>query len=143
MEKKEKGTFRSRPLDRAVFAILAMSHVLAGLYLVGPWYLDQGANFTSPLFSMFNNKEAVSAFGWVIFVDGLGLLWGAFGKGRFYTRILTNSLMVGFLLRLYGLLGTFVILESWRPPSYLANVALVSIFGAYWVAVKVNARPTG
>jgi hypothetical protein len=92
---------------------------------------------------MFNDRSAVALFGIFFILDGIGLIYGAAAKpGKVYTSIISNSLFIGFLVRLYAVFGTFLILESWRPPSYLANVVTVLALGSYWLWVKFDARPT-
>lgn len=143
MEGKQKIRFRPRAIDRAVFAILATLHVANGVYLFGPWYLDETESGKTPLITLFNSEQAVSAYGLLLFIDGLILFYASAGRGgsRLYTRIVSSALLLGFLARLYALIGTFLTIDSWRPPTYLSHVATVLLLGSYWVWVKVNARP--
>lgn len=136
-------TFRPRAIDRAVFAILATLHVVNGLYLIGPWYLDVTESGKAPLLTLFNSDKAVVIYGSVLLANGLVLLYAAAGKSahRFYTRLTSGALLSGFLLRLYALIGVFLTVESWRPPSYLSHIATVTLLAAYWLWVRVYARP--
>lgn len=143
--KVKKGVFKPRLIDRFMFCILAVLHVANGVYLIGPWYLDTWDDGgKAPLHSMFNSDLAVSIYGVCLLIDGLVLLYAAASRraNRFYTVITANALVVGFLLRLYSLIGTILVLESWRPPSYLSHIATVAMCGALWVWVRVHGRPT-
>ena len=132
-----------RRIDRIVFGILATLHVANGVYLVGPWYLNESETGKAPLLAMFNSDNAVIVYGILLFIDGLVLLYASAGRSvrRFYTQIVSYALLAGFLLRLYALIGVALTLESWRPPSYLSHAATVVLLGAYWVWLKVNVRP--
>lgn len=136
--------YKPRAIDRAVFAILAFLHVANGVYLIGPWYLDETESGKAPLISMFNSDNAVSVYGVLLVLDGLLLIYASAGRGarKNYTRLVNSALLYGFVLRLYALIGVFLTIESWRPPSYLSHTASVLILGSYWVWVKVSARPT-
>lgn len=140
----ERNRFRPRSIDRWVFAILSVLHIANGLYLIGPWYLEESESGKRPLANLFNNDLAVSVFGLLILIDGLVLLYAATSKGhhRIYTRLVSGALLTGFLLRLYSLIGVLLVIQSWRPPSYLSQTAAVAILGAYWLWVRVHARPT-
>lgn len=139
--KRVKEVFRPRGIDRALFAILAALHVANGLYLVGPWYLDQTDSTASPLIAMFDNSWGVATYGTLLLVDGLALMYvAATGSSRTTTFITENALLAGFLLRLYSLIGVLVVVESWRPPAYLSHISTVAALGAYWVWVKVSVR---
>lgn len=135
--------YRPRAIDRAIFAILAVLHIANGLYLIGPWYLDNDEAGKRPLANLFNSDLAVGIFGALLLIDGLFLLYATFGRGerRIYTRLVSGALLSGFALRLYSLIGVLLTVESWRPPSYLSQTATVFILGAYWVWVRVSARP--
>lgn len=136
--------YRPRTIDRAIFAILGLLHIANGLYLVGPWYLDETESGKAPLISLFNSDEAVVIYGTLLLLDGVALLYTGLAKkySRRYTKILSNALLFGFLLRLYALIGVLLIIDSWRPPSYLSQMASVSILAAYWIWVRVRARTT-
>lgn len=140
----ERNKFRPRSIDRAVFAILGMLHVANGVYLIGPWYLDETESGKAPLISMFNSDIAVTLYGVLLLIDGLILIYASAGRGvrQFYTRVLSGALFSGFLIRLYALIGVFITIDSWRPPSYLSHVASVLLLGAYWLWVRAHARPT-
>ena len=140
MERK----YTPRAIDRAIFAILAVLHIANGLYLVGPWYLDETDSGKQPLINLFNSDTAVSVFGLLLLVDGLFLLYATAGRGAraLYTRLVSGALLSGFALRLYSLIGVLITIDSWRPPSYLSQTASVFILGAYWVWVRVSARPS-
>lgn len=142
MKRKRSGVYQPRAIDRALFGILAGLHVLNGLYLVGPWYLTEGDMGGAPLFALFSSSTAVIAYGVLLFMDGLALIYASAGRGVNYTRILSSALLAGFLLRLYALIGVFISLESWRPPAYLSHVATVCALGSYWLWVKFCVRPT-
>lgn len=137
---KGKRVYRPRIIDRVMFGILSGLHVAGGCYLVGPWYLPITSGIESPLYSIFNHLGPIRVFGVLLLLNALGLAYATFGKGRHYTGILLVSLFSAFLIRFYTLMGTFISIESWRPPTYLSNIGLVLIFGAYWVWVKVDAR---
>ena len=138
--KRVKEVYRPRGIDRALFAILAALYVANGLYLVGPWYLDQNDG-SQPLLTVFTNGWAVATYGVLLIVDGLALAYtAASGVGRVHSFITQNALLVGFLLRLYALIGVLMVAESWRPPSYLGHMATVAALGTYWVWVKVSVR---
>lgn len=139
----ERGAFRPRIIDRAMFAILACLHVASGMYLSGPWYLDtwdEGGK--APLANAFNSDTAVVIYGVLLFLNGLVLLYASAGDSinRWYGRITSTALLTGFLMRLYSLIGVAIALESWRPPNYLSHLATVFILGSYWVWVRVNDR---
>lgn len=140
--KREREVFRPRAIDRAMFAILATLHVANGLYLVGPWYLDETDTGKAPLIAMFNSMWAVVIYGGLLLFNGLMLFYATAGRsGRRHTFMTELAMLWGFLLRLYALIGVFLVAESWKPPSYLSHVATVAMLGAYWVWVKVNVRP--
>lgn len=138
----ERMKFRPRTVDRFIFCVLAILHIANGLYLVGPWYLEETASGKSPLLSLFNDDKAVAWYGFLLLIDGLFLLYASASAStrRFYTRIVSGALLAGFLLRLYSLIGVLLTIESWRPPGYLSQMASVAFLGIYWVWVRVNAR---
>lgn len=140
--KSKRGVYTPRTIDRAVFAVLAALHMLNGLYLVGPWYLVENSDGKAPLFALFDSSTAVIAYGVLLFLNGLALLYGAAGKGKNYTGILSTALLSGFLLRFYALIGVFIALEEWRPPFYLSHMATVILLASYWLWVRVCVRPT-
>jgi len=90
---------------------------------------------------MFNSGDAVMTYGILVLVDGIALLYAAVGRGVNYAKITGYALLAGFLLRLYSLIGVFLISQSWRPPSYLSHAASVLILAVYWIWVKVSERP--
>ncbi len=142
--RKMRGAYRPRAIDRAVFAILAVLHTASALYLVGPWYLtDWDEEGKAPLTQVFHNETAVTVYGGFLLLNGLALIYATAGRSahRYYTTITSSALLTGFLLRLYALIGVIAALESWRPPSYLSQLATVALCGAYWVWIKVHARP--
>jgi hypothetical protein len=139
----KRSIFRPRTVDRAIFAILALLHICNGVYLVGPWYIQQDGAIKAPLYHLFSDSTAVAAYGLLLLIDGLFLLHCAFAEpSKKVTVILDNALIAGFLLRLYALVGVFLTLESWRPPSYLSHISTVFVLGAMWVWVRVSERTT-
>lgn len=141
MMQQRKVDYRPRIIDRAVFGLLAALHILSALYLVGPWYLETGDLGKSPLMNLFENPTAVIVYGVFVFMTGIGLLYATAANGKHYTTILSYSLLVGFLLRLYALIGVIASLDSWRPPSYLSQSVIVLLMAAYWLWVKYCVRP--
>lgn len=139
---KKRGVYRPKTIDRVVFAILGVLHVLNGLYLVGPFYLSATTEGKAPLYNLFNSYEAVKVYGSLLLLNGIVLIWTSFGNSKWYTQILDNALFFGFLVRCYSLIAVFLTLESWRPPSYLSHVANVLLLGSYWLWVRICARPT-
>lgn len=142
-KRKQRRKYKPRVIDRVVFGVLATLQTFSGFYLAGPWYLDTWDEVgKAPLANLFNSDEAVAAYGIVMFINGLMLFYAAAGRAasRFYTTNVSFALLSGFLVRLYSLFGTLIILESWRPPTYLSQVATVLILGVYWVWVKVQVR---
>lgn len=130
-----------RSIDRTLFAILAVLQLAEGVYFAGPWYLDSHLGAKAALFSMFDSAPAVILYGSLLFIDGLCLLYAAAGKrGRWYINIVSSSLLAGFLLRLYSIIGVLIALDSWRPPQYLSHIATVAIFGALWIYMRVSSR---
>lgn len=127
-------------LERVIYCILSVLHIVNGIYLIGPWYLDETEIGKAPLITMFNSDVAVSIYGVLLFINGIALLYASFGRGRRYLNIVKGALLSGFLLRLYALIGVFLTINSWRPPSYLSHIATVAIIGAMWVWVKINER---
>lgn len=138
----ERNRFKPRQIDRAVFAILGLLHVANGVYLTGPWYLDETESGKAPLISMFNSDTAVTLYGVLLFIDGLILIYASAGRGvrQLYTRIVSGALFFGFLIRLYALIGVFITIDSWRPPSYLSHLATVMLLASYWLWVRAHAR---
>lgn len=133
--------YRPRPIDRTIFAILAVLHIANGLYLTGPWYLDETNHGQAPLITMFNSSVAAIVYGAILLIDGLALFYASAGRGaRLYTQVVSGALLTGFLLRLYALIGVFMTSESWRPPGYLSHLATVMMLGAYWIWVRVNVK---
>lgn len=141
--KKNYGNFIPTPFERFVLVILGSLIGFGGLYVIGPWRLDEYADERSPLLIAFNNSDAVVVLGAVLIANGLAIMWTAFAKAarKGYTRLLSNLLLAGFLLRLYSLIAVLMVTESWRPPSYLSSAAIVVMLGAFWIWVNVNARP--
>lgn len=140
---QRRGAFKPRIIDRIVFGIVAVLHLANGVYLVGPWYLPNwSGDGKAPLNLVFNSESIVQVYGLVLFINGLALLYISAEKStrRFYTAITSTTLLSGFLLRLYSLIGVVMVLDSWRPPSYLSHVATVVLLGAYWIWVKVSVR---
>lgn len=145
MEGKRRVTrkYHPRGIDRILFGILALLHVANGLYLVGPWYLDEWEDAgAAPLQNLFNSDLAVVIYGAFLLINGLFLVYGALGKSvkRWYSSILSITLLSGFLVRLYSFIGVVLVLESWRPPAYLSHFATVIVLGAYWVWMRVERR---
>ena len=141
--KKDRIEFQPRVIDKAIFAALGFVVFLSGLYLIGPWYIDITAlGNKAPIIHLVGNLYAVKIYAILLVLDGLALFYASAGRGVFYTRIVANALLAGFLLRLYSLIGVFLTLESWRPPGYLSQVAVVMLLGAMWVWVRVSERPT-
>ena len=139
--KRREGKFVPRTIDRVVFAVLGLVMLINGFYLAGPYYLDVARSGNdAPLYSLLNSPEMVTTFGTLMFLTGVALAYSAFGKGVYYAKITAYALLAGFLLRLYSLIGVFLTLESWRPPSYVSHAATVLLFGGYYVAVRVNER---
>lgn len=139
----KREVFRPRVYERIVFAILALLLIGNGAYLVGPWYLEDVGTTRSPLYALFSNAQTVAIYGTMVLIDGIILGFAAVAKpSRRATRITTNALLAGFLLRLYALIGVFLTLDSWRPPSYLSQIAIVILLGATWLWVKIDERPT-
>lgn len=141
--KEKREAFQPRLIDRVIFGILAVLHTMNGIYLVGPWYLDQWDEAgKAPLANVFNSGLAVAAYGFFLLLNGLLLLWAtaAQSERKMYIPILSTVLLTGFLLRLYSLIGVIIVLESWRPPSYLSHLATVVLCGAMWVYVRVSRR---
>jgi hypothetical protein len=139
----KRANFQPKAADRAIFAILALLHICNGVYLVGPWYLDDIGAEKAPLYSLFIDHDAVAAYGVLILLDGLFLAYAATAKvSWFNTKITANALLAGFLLRLYSLIGVFLTIDSWRPPSYLSHIATVCILGVMWILVRISERPT-
>ena len=142
--RKKRGVWKPTPFERAVVSIIGSLFIFNGAYLVGPWYLtvtDDGAQ--APLFSLFNSDTAVQIYGVLLLVDGLALLFASgVLKRMFNARIVRNAVLAGFLLRLYSLIGVFLTLESWRPPSYASHTATVMITAALWLWIRFNERPT-
>lgn len=136
--------FVPRSIDRAIFAILAALHVANGAYLIGPWYLDEYESGKAPLYDMFNSDLAVSTYGAVLFLNGVVLLTLSCVRHthKHYAAVLGITLLTGFLMRLYAFIAVLMIVESWRPPSYLSHLASVGILGSYWVWVRLSGRPT-
>ncbi len=142
MKQKRLTPYKPRTIDRVVFGILAVAFVTGAAYLIGPWYLTVTEGARTPLYAMINNHNIIILYGVLLFIDGLVLLYASVSDGntRRYTHIVTNGLLVGFLLRLYSLIGVFLTLDSWKPPSYISQTAIVLITGSYWLWVRVNAR---
>lgn len=139
---KRGKEYKPRSIDRAVFNILAAVLVLSGGYIVGPWYLTEDGQTSAPLYTLFENRSVVIVFGTLLLICGFSLFWSAWAKGgtRFYTSVVQYTLLSAFLLRLYSIIGVAFALDSWRPPGYLSQGAVVLILGSYWVWVKVNVR---
>ena len=135
---KREG-FKPRSVDKFIISTIGMLHILNGLYLVGPWYLDETESGKAPLVTMFNSNTAVIVYGSLLLIDGL-ILFFSLNKKLCSTRIVSNALLAGFLLRLYALIGVFLTIDSWRPPSYLSHITTVLITGAMWVWIKVSER---
>lgn len=142
MRKMKRGIYHPRSIDRAIFGILGALHLCSGIYLIGPWYLNETESGKAPLFAMFNSETAVSAYGVMLLLTALALLYATVGRGVYFTKILSAALLTAFLTRLYSLIGVFLTVESWRPPSYLSHAATVVILGSYWVWVRTCARVT-
>lgn len=141
--KRKRGIFQPSVLDRIAFGILAALHLVGGLYVAGPWYVNIWYNSPAPLQAMFNSAGAVMLFGALLFVTGVGLVYATAGRGtrRYYRTITGSALLSGFLLQLYWLIGTILVLPSWRPPIYLSDIIVVVMLGAYWIWVRIHVRP--
>lgn len=141
--KQERTQYVPRTIEKAIFAVLGLVVFLSGLYLIGPWYLPNDvAGDRAPIVNLLNSDISVKIYGSALVLDGLVLFYASAGRGVYYTRIVANALLAGFLLRLYSLIGVFLTLESWRPPSYLSHAANVLLLGAMWVWIRVSERPT-
>jgi hypothetical protein len=139
--KRATVVYNPRTIDRAIFSILAALMLFVGLYIVGPWYLDETLGSKSPLLALLDSNIALILYGTLTIIDGIALVYSAAGKGLTHSRIMSHALLAGFLIRLYALIGQILTLHSWRPPSYLTQVVIVLLFGVMWVWVKVNAKP--
>ena len=143
--KREGRGYRLTAIDRAVILILSFVCVVNGVYLIGPWYLEvRRDGDAAPLYSLFNSEAAVSVYGALLLVVSSILIFLSFRMKTTAasTRVLAAALLGGFLLRLYSTIGALLATESWRPPTYISQVATVFLFGAYWLWVKVNGKPT-
>lgn len=144
--KRKKGSdyvWEPRFIDKVVLGVLGTLHLANGAYLIGPWYLDTWVDEgKAPLQTLFNSGTAVAIYGAFLFFNGLFLYYASAGRtqDRWYTPIVKYTLLTGFLARFYSLIGVVIVLESWRPPSYLSHTATVLILGSYWVWVKVDTR---
>lgn len=136
----KKEVYVPRIIDKAIFAILGMLMLLIGLYVVGPWYVDDTHGVKSPLLSLLESHIGLIGYGCLSIIDGIALLYATAGDGEWHTRITSDALLAGFLLRLYALFGVILTLHSWKPPVYLVQGVVVLIFGAMWVWVRVNAK---
>lgn len=132
-----------RTIDTAILRIIAFLHVCNGLYLIGPWYIRTNPEGdASPVYSLFNSHWSVVVFGILIMVSGF-LLWYSVGPRNKSDKFLSNTLIVGFGLRLYSLVGVLLTIKSFLPPSYLSQAAAIAVLGAYWLWVKyLVERPT-
>jgi hypothetical protein len=137
-----KGSFVPRPIDRAVFGILAALFAANSIYLVGPWYLDTPYGQHSALYSLFANHTGVILYGVLVCFDSLALIFAAASKGGnvVYSRVVANALLAGFLLRLYSFIGVMAALDSWRPPDYLSHFATILLCGAFFLWVRLSER---
>lgn len=143
--KERNTTPRLRAIDRTIIIILAILHVANGLYLCGPWYLSTWRDGESaPLYLLFNNTAAVSAYGMLLLINGIILGYGAIANhtAPYRMKALVYGLAIGFSLRLYSLIGAIYTLESWKSPTYLSHAATVAICGALWVSIKLSGGPS-
>lgn len=143
--RKKRGDFKPSPIDRITLGVLATVCIFAGVYVVGPWYLDEWASAVggkSPLFSLFNADLPILIYGAGLVSSGSLLMFVSLVPHTVthYTQLAIYALLIAFLFRLYALIGVFLTLESWRPPNYLSHIATVVLLGAYWVWVKVETR---
>lgn len=143
--KKTRGDYEPRVINRVLFGILGVLCTSSALYVIGPWYLDEWEETVggkSPLYSIFQADTPIMIYGFALLVSGLLIIYASAGRSahRYYTQIISWALLGGFLLRLYSLIGVVISLESWRPPSYLSQLATVVMLGAYWVWVRVSIR---
>lgn len=140
---KQDKVFTPRPIDRAVIFVLAVLLVATAIYVIGPWYLDETDPTKAPLTYIFKDDQLVVFFGILTLINGLLLLYASTLKAASVrnTKFLGYTLLAGFLLRLYSIIGVMITIESWRPPAFLSHFATVSIFAVYWLWVKSDARP--
>lgn len=142
--KKKRGVYKPTFIDRVMFGIMAAVCIAAGSYAAGPWYLDKNNGDNAPLISLFIDSQVLFAYGIAVVVVGFALIYACVGRStnRMYTTITSIALLTGFLLRLYSLIGVMITLETWRPPSYITQIAFVLVMGSYWLWVSFNARPS-
>lgn len=127
-----------RPIDTANIRILGILHLVNGLYLIGPWYISTTTGGDdSPLFVLFGSVAAVKVFGSLLIIQATALLLTTVMG---YRKVLEWSLLSGFLLSLYSLIGVLSAMK-WLPPTYVSQAATVLILGAYWVWTRRNGRP--
>lgn len=136
---KDKNFLRS--IDRAVLGIIGLLILINSIYLIGPWYIDtypEGEK--APLHTLFVHDEVVVAYGAIMLVDASLLLWGVYSKFN-RVAVLSWALLTAFLMRLYAIIGIFIVLDEWLPPSYLPLVSTVMITGAYYIWVQHRGKP--
>lgn len=138
---KQSGKVTLRSIDKAVIAIMGLVLLSYGLYIIGPWYLTTIDNSRSPLTVLFEGTIAVKLYGWFLLIDSIGLLYGIRAHPA-RSAILSYSLLSAFLLRMYALTGTLLLLPSWRPLSWAAGLALVAVLGSYYIWIRISERTT-
>lgn len=137
--------YRPNGLERALFGLVGALHTLIGLYAVGPLYVHQEKSSAAPtLYTLVASDNAVRFYGAILLLSGLGLLWAAFAKStnKGYFAVVTNALFIGFLVRFYAQLGTLILSESWRPPTWLSPMATIILTGTLYVWIRLRERFT-
>lgn len=109
--------------------------IFSGIYIVGPWYIPVVDGMNQPVHNMFNGNTA-RIFGGLQLIVGLVLcVWTFLRTGK--QAWIDFIIFLAFTIRLFTTIGVFIALDGkWLPPSYLSQVAIVGILGAYWLYLK-------
>jgi|SRR6478609_6757022 len=129
-----------RRIDRAVLFIVSLVLFSSGLYLAGPWYIPVLNDAEQPVYRLFASENYVVVFGIIQLIVGVAL--GACALVKSVPRgVMSAIVFTAFVVRLYSTIGVLIAQDGkFLPPSYLSQVAVVLILGAYWLYVK-NREP--
>lgn len=125
-----------RNIDRCILSVLGGVIFLAGLYLVGPWYIETIDRQLSSTLSLFGSRNAVNIYGGLELAVGLILMIAVWFK-RITRGWITTIIFLAFVVRLYSTIGVVIALNGeYLPPRYLSQVGLLVVLGIYWLYLK-------
>lgn len=127
-------------LDRVFLVFISIINMLTGIYICGPWHIDEIADQKHFMYQLFYYQPLISLYGIVLVVASatLGLIVMSKVYCFWYTFAITALLKTIFMLKLFSFVGLLISMESWRPPTYLYHLPMLVILGGYWIWLTID-----